>query len=69
MLDAGASERAAIALRSASRPGLSDSKIKARFAKLGATGFAGSPSAFGKFITDETDKWAKLISFAGIKPV
>jgi tripartite-type tricarboxylate transporter receptor subunit TctC len=49
--------------------GLSDSKIKARYAELGATVFAGSPSAFGKFIAEETDKWAKVVSFAGIKPV
>jgi tripartite-type tricarboxylate transporter receptor subunit TctC len=49
--------------------GLSDSKIKARYAELGATVFAGSPAAFGKFIAEETDKWAKVVSFAGIKPV
>ena len=30
--------------------------------------FAGSPADFGKFIDDETEKWAKVIKFAGIKP-
>jgi tripartite-type tricarboxylate transporter receptor subunit TctC len=49
--------------------GLSDSKVKARYAELGATVFAGSPAAFGNFIAEETDKWAKVVRFAGIKPV
>ena len=26
-----------------------------------------SPAEFGKFITDDTEKWAKVIKFAGIK--
>jgi len=28
-----------------------------------------TPTEFGKFISDETDKWAKVIKFANIKPV
>jgi hypothetical protein len=28
----------------------------------------GSPNEFGKFIADETEKWAKVVKFAGIKP-
>jgi hypothetical protein len=28
----------------------------------------GSPAAFGKLIADETEKWGKVIRFAGIKP-
>ena len=28
---------------------------------------AGSPADFGKLIADETEKWAKVIKFAGIK--
>jgi tripartite-type tricarboxylate transporter receptor subunit TctC len=47
---------------------LADPKIKARFADAGAIPFAGSPGAFAKFITDETEKWAKVIKFAGLKP-
>jgi tripartite-type tricarboxylate transporter receptor subunit TctC len=47
---------------------LADREIKARLAALGATAFAGSPSDFGKFIADETGKWAKVIKFANIKP-
>ena len=30
--------------------------------------FAGSPAEFGKLIAEETEKWAKVIKFAGIKP-
>jgi hypothetical protein len=35
---------------------------------LGGTVFALSPTGFGKFIADETDKWAKVIRAANIKP-
>jgi tripartite-type tricarboxylate transporter receptor subunit TctC len=45
---------------------LADPKIKARLADLG-TVLAGSPADFGKFIADETEKWAKVLKFAGIK--
>jgi tripartite-type tricarboxylate transporter receptor subunit TctC len=47
---------------------LADSKIKLRLAELGATVFLSSPGEFGKFIADETEKWAKVVKFAGIKP-
>src|SRR5262245_44157276 len=48
--------------------GLSDPKLKARFAELGATVFAGSSANFEKFIAEETDKWGKVIRAANIKP-
>jgi tripartite-type tricarboxylate transporter receptor subunit TctC len=48
--------------------GLADPKIKARLADLGGTAFVGSPSDFGRFIAEETEKWGKVIKFAGIKP-
>ncbi len=48
--------------------GLAEPKMKARFADLSATVFAGTPADFGKFIAEETEKWAKVIKFAGIKP-
>ena len=47
--------------------GLADPKLKARFADLGATVFAGSPADFGKLIAADTEKWAKVIKFLGIK--
>jgi tripartite-type tricarboxylate transporter receptor subunit TctC len=48
--------------------GLADPKVKARFADLGVTVLAGSPADFGRFIADETEKWGKVVKFAGIKP-
>jgi tripartite-type tricarboxylate transporter receptor subunit TctC len=48
--------------------GLADPKIKARLLDLGGDVLALSPADFGKFIADETEKWAKVIKFAGIKP-
>jgi tripartite-type tricarboxylate transporter receptor subunit TctC len=46
---------------------LADDKMKARLADLGGTVLPGSPAEFGKHIADETEKWAKVIKFAGIK--
>ena len=48
--------------------GLSDPKLTTRLAEGGGTVLAGSPADFGKLIGDETEKWAKLIRFAGIRP-
>jgi tripartite-type tricarboxylate transporter receptor subunit TctC len=48
--------------------GLADSKMKARLAGLGGIVIAGSPTDFGKLIADETEKWAKVIRAANIKP-
>jgi tripartite-type tricarboxylate transporter receptor subunit TctC len=47
---------------------LADPSMKARLADLGGTALAGSPADFGKLILDETEKWAKVIKSAGIKP-
>ena len=47
---------------------LADPKIKTRFAELGATVIPGSPADFGKLIADETEKWGKVVRFAGVKP-
>jgi hypothetical protein len=35
---------------------------------LGGIALAGSPADFGKLITVETDKWAKVIRTGNIKP-
>jgi tripartite-type tricarboxylate transporter receptor subunit TctC len=47
--------------------GLADPSIKARFADMGAAPFIGSPAGFGKFMAEETEKWAKVIKFSNIK--
>jgi len=46
---------------------LADPTMKRRLADLGCNVFAGSPADFGKFIADETEKWAKVVKLAGIK--
>jgi tripartite-type tricarboxylate transporter receptor subunit TctC len=46
---------------------LADPKIRARLAELGANVLAGSPTDFAKLITDETEKWGKVVKFVGIK--
>ena len=47
---------------------LADPKLKARLADLGGTPFGGSSAEFGKLMADETEKWGKVVKFAGIKP-
>jgi tripartite-type tricarboxylate transporter receptor subunit TctC len=47
---------------------LADPKTKARFADLGAALLAGSPAEFGTHVAEETEKWAKVVKFAGAKP-
>jgi tripartite-type tricarboxylate transporter receptor subunit TctC len=47
---------------------LVDPKINTRLADLGATALASSSADFGKLIEDETEKWAKVVKSAGIKP-
>jgi len=47
---------------------LADPKVKTRLADLGGTPLAGSSADFAKLIADETEKWGKVIKFAGIKP-
>jgi hypothetical protein len=44
------------------------SKVKAQLADLGGVPMPISPAEFGKLIADETEKWAKVIKFANIKP-
>ena len=47
---------------------LADPKLTARLAELGGTVLALSPAQFGKLIADTTEKWAKVVKFAGMKP-
>jgi tripartite-type tricarboxylate transporter receptor subunit TctC len=47
---------------------LADPKFKARFADFAGVPLAGSPSDFGNFIADETEKWGKVVKYAGMKP-
>ena len=41
--------------------------MKTRLGALGGTMLVGRPADFGKLIINETEKWAKVVNFAGIK--
>jgi tripartite-type tricarboxylate transporter receptor subunit TctC len=47
---------------------LADSKIRGQLANQGSSVLGGAPADFGRLIANETEKWAKVIKFAGIKP-
>jgi tripartite-type tricarboxylate transporter receptor subunit TctC len=47
--------------------GLADPKVKTRIADLAAVPLPMTPIEFGKLIAEETEKWGKVIKFAGIK--
>jgi len=47
--------------------GVANPKIKAGLADIGGITLAGSPADFGKLVADETEKWGKVVKFAGIK--
>jgi tripartite-type tricarboxylate transporter receptor subunit TctC len=46
---------------------LRDAKTKERITDLGASVFESTPLAFGRHLVDETEKWRKVVTFAGIK--
>jgi tripartite-type tricarboxylate transporter receptor subunit TctC len=46
---------------------VADPKVKAQLVGLGAPPMSMTPAEFGKLIADYTEKWAKVIKFAGIK--
>jgi tripartite-type tricarboxylate transporter receptor subunit TctC len=47
---------------------LAEPRIKLRLNELGCTVIAGSPTDFAKLIANETEKWAKVVNFANLKP-
>ena len=47
--------------------GLADPRLRTAFADVGGIVLPGSPADFGKFIAEETEKWAKVIKAANIK--
>jgi tripartite-type tricarboxylate transporter receptor subunit TctC len=44
-----------------------DAAMKSRFAAISGEPMPGTPEAFGKLMSDETEKWAKVVQFAGLK--
>jgi tripartite-type tricarboxylate transporter receptor subunit TctC len=47
--------------------GIESPMIKAKYQDLGLNPIGGSPAEFGKLITDDIEKWGKVVRFAGIK--
>ena len=48
--------------------GLTNRALRSKIDALGGGIAAGSPADFGELIADETEKWGKVVKFAGIKP-
>jgi tripartite-type tricarboxylate transporter receptor subunit TctC len=46
---------------------LADPGIKSKLVDLGFVPTPMSPAVWGKFVADESEKWAKVIKFAGVK--
>jgi tripartite-type tricarboxylate transporter receptor subunit TctC len=46
---------------------LADPAVKARMADLGSEPLSGSVADFTKLVAEETEKWAKVVKFAGLK--
>jgi len=47
---------------------LAEPVVKERFDSMGATLITGSAAEFGKYVAEETEKWAKVVKFSGAKP-
>jgi len=45
---------------------IADPAMKARLAAIGGESLPGTPAEFGKLIADETEKWRKVVEFAGV---
>jgi tripartite-type tricarboxylate transporter receptor subunit TctC len=46
---------------------LADPTILQRIADLGSTAPGGSPADFGKFLAEDTERWARVVKFANVK--
>jgi tripartite-type tricarboxylate transporter receptor subunit TctC len=46
---------------------LADTKMMTKFDDLGCVLIASSPAEFGKMIAEETEKWGKVVKFAGLR--
>src|SRR5882672_10700945 len=47
---------------------IADPGMKARLAAIGGEPLPGTPAEFGRLIAEETEKWAKVVQAAGLKP-
>jgi tripartite-type tricarboxylate transporter receptor subunit TctC len=54
-------------LTTRSTQALADADMTERFGELGGTVFAVSPADFGDHVARETEKWGKVVKFAGVR--
>jgi tripartite-type tricarboxylate transporter receptor subunit TctC len=54
-------------INAAIRAALADAHIQERFAQLGDVATPMTPAEFGRYIAAETEKWAKVVTFAHVK--
>jgi len=54
-------------LNAAINAAVTDTKVKARLAELGAEVFTGTPEDYGRYLAGEIERWAKVIQFSGAK--
>src|SRR5215475_12459112 len=62
----GAPPEVVMTLNRAINTALADPKLLARFAELGGEPMPMTPTELGKLIADETEKWRKVVEFAGV---
>jgi tripartite-type tricarboxylate transporter receptor subunit TctC len=55
-------------LNAVANAAIADPKIAARLAELGATPTPGTPAEFGRFVAEETERWARVVKFSGARP-
>jgi tripartite-type tricarboxylate transporter receptor subunit TctC len=54
------------ALNQAVGEALKDPKLVARLAEIGGIPRPMTPAEFGRLVADETEKWRKVVEFAGV---
>src|SRR5580704_15973899 len=64
---AGTSPEIVAALNKYINDGLADPVVKSKLVELGFVPTQMTAEAWGKFVAGETEKWAKVIKFAGVK--
>ena len=47
---------------------MADPEFQVQLKNMGNTALSDLPSEFGRLIAEDSEKWAKVIAFAGIKP-
>ena len=67
MVPKGTSPEIVAKLNQAVNAVLADPRLIQRFNEMGGAAMPMTPTDFGNLIVEETEKWAKVVKFAGIK--